>query len=248
MNKKYGIVTGGCKGLGVPMAKELAREGYNVVITYNTQAEQADAAAVKSELEKEFGVQVAVCKLSVEDVESAKTLIDFAVQTFGEKMNVVINNAGVFAHVDLVDMDPANFDKVIDINLKGVFYVCHYAVPYMIKQHYGRIINLSSAVGLRGLPGTTAYAASKFGVRGLTQALACELGPYNITVNAIAPGSHKTDMYYSVPKERMAERLKSTPLQRAGELVEMEYVVRYLLASNFITGQVISMNGGTTMV
>lgn len=246
MNKKYGIVTGASRGLGVPMAKELAREGYNVIIAYSTKKEKAEE--VKEQLKKEFPVRIDICQCNVEDAKSVKNLLKYAMDTFGDKLEVLINNAGIYRNIPLVNMDPDDFGKVIDVNLKGTFNMCHYFAPLMQKHKYGNIINLCSAVGLRGMPGCTAYASSKFGVRGLTQALACELGADNIKVNAIAPGAHKTDMYYEAPKETMAERLKSTPLQRAGEVEEMEHVVRYFIASDFITGQVISMNGGTTMV
>lgn len=245
-SEKYGIVTGASRGLGKHMAIELAREGYDVIITYNSNVELAEA--VKQDLEERFGVKVEIFSAQIESTESIRKLYQFAVEQFGEKLHVLINNAGIYRNINLVDMDPEDFNDVIDMNLKGTFYMCHYFAPLMIKQHYGRIINISSAVGLRGMPGCTAYAASKFGVRGLTQALACELGPHNITVNAIAPGSHKTDMYYAAPPEVMEARLKSTPLQRAGDLEEMELLVRYFIASNFTTGQVISDNGGTTMV
>lgn len=246
ISEKYGIVTGASRGLGVNMAIELAREGYDVIITYKTNREKAEA--VKNDLIERFGVNVELFNLSVENAESVKALYNFAVEVFGEKLHILINNAGVYKNISLVDMEPVDFGEVIDINLKGTFYMCHYFAPLMIKQNYGRIINLCSAVGLRGMPGCTAYASSKFGVRGLTQSLACELGPHNITVNAIAPGSHKTDMYYAAPPEVMEARLKSTPLQRAGEVEEMELLVQYFIASNFTTGQVISDNGGTTMV
>ncbi|MFT8348974.1 SDR family NAD(P)-dependent oxidoreductase [Clostridium saccharoperbutylacetonicum] len=245
-SEKYGIVTGASRGLGVNMAIELAREGYDVIITYNSNANKAEA--VKNDLIERFGVNVEIFKLQVENVESVKGLYNFAVDIFGEKLHVLINNAGIYRNINLVDMDPDDFGKVIDMNLKGTFNMCHYFAPLMIKQNYGRIINLCSAVGLRGMPGCTAYASSKFGVRGLTQSLACELGPHSITVNAIAPGSHKTDMFYSAPAEVMEARLKSTPLQRVGDVEEMELLVRYFIASNFTTGQVISDNGGTTMI
>ncbi|MBA4699692.1 MAG: SDR family oxidoreductase [Ruminococcus sp.] len=245
-DKKYGIVTGASRGLGVNMAIELAREGFDVIITYSSNKEKAEK--VKQELQQSFHVRVEIFELHVEDVKSVAACYQFATETFGKNLHVLINNAGIYRNCKLVDMAPEDYDQVIDVNLKGTFYMCHYFAPLMIEQHYGRIINLSSAVGLRGMPGCTAYASSKFGVRGLTQALACELGPHNITVNAIAPGSHKTDMYYECPAEVREARLQSTPLQRAGDVEEMELLVRYFIASNFTTGQVVSDNGGTTMI
>jgi 3-oxoacyl-[acyl-carrier protein] reductase len=244
--RKYGIVTGASRGLGVHMAKELAREGFDVIITYSTNKEKADD--VKKSLEREFGVRVAAYRLNVENAEEIPPFVDYCKSEFGDNLQVLINNAGIYRNISCVDMDPAEYGKVIDVNLKGIFHMCHYFAPLMIARHYGRIINLCSAVGLRGMPGCSAYASSKFGVRGLTQVLACELGPHNITVNCIAPGAHKTDMFYEAPADAMEARLKSTPLQRAGDLEEMELLVRYFIASNFITGQVGSDNGGTTMI
>lgn len=246
MAEKFGIVTGASRGLGVAMARELAREGYNVVITYQNNKEKAEAVA--EELSEEFNVQVIPCQCDTEDEVSAKKLIEFSVKTFGEKLEVLVNNAGVYRNQSVVDMEPSEYAKVVNINMMGVYNVSYYAIPYMIKQHYGRIIHLSSAVGLRGMPGCSAYASSKFGVRGLTQAMACDLGQYNITVNAIAPGAHVTDMLKSAPEEAMKARLASTPLGRFGELTEMELLIRYFIASDFTTGQVVSPNGGTTMV
>lgn len=245
-DNKYGIVTGASRGLGVPMAKELAREGFDVIITYSSQREKADE--VKRDLSREFGVRVEAYQLNVENAVAIPGFVDYCKKEFGDNLQVLINNAGIYRNIQCVDMDPADFAKVTDVNLNSIFYMCHYFAPLMISNHYGRIINLCSAVGLRGMAGCTAYAASKFGVRGLSQALACELGPHNITVNCIAPGAHKTDMFYQAPADVMEARLKSTPLQRAGELEEMELLVRYFIASNFITGQVVSDNGGTTMI
>lgn len=129
--------------------------------------------------------------------------------------------------------------------------MCRYFVDLMIERRFGKIINLCSAVGLRAAPGSVAYAASKFAVRGMTQAMAMDFGQYNIQVNAIAPGAHKTDMYNEAVKidpVLMETRTKQCPLQRAGEVTEMHHIVRYFMSSDFITGQVVSPNGGTTMV
>lgn len=169
----------------------------------------------------------------------------------GKDLQVLINNAGIYANVPAEKIEPKVFCDIIDVNVKGTFFMCRYFCDLMIENHFGKIINLCSAVGLRAAPGSVAYASSKFAVRGMTQALALDLGQYNIQVNAIAPGAHKTDMYYNAVKidpVLMETRTKSCPLQRAGELTEMHHIVRYFLASDFITGQVVSMNGGTTMV
>ena len=229
MSNKYSIVTGASRGLGAAIAEELAREGYDVVITYCTQADKAQK--VKKQLETKFRKWVE--------------------ETLGTNLQVLVNNAGIYANMPAEEIASKTFCDIIDVNVKGTFFMTRHFVDLMIANHYGKIINLCSAVGLRAAPGSIAYASSKFAIRGMTQALAIDLGKYNIQVNAIAPGAHKTDMYwdaYKIDPELLEKRTKGCPLQRAGEVSEMYHIVRYFLASDFITGQVVSPNGGTTMV
>ena len=249
MADKYGIVTGASRGLGEAIAEELAREGYNVIITYNGNA--AKAEAVKARLEKAFGVRVETFKLAVQNEEEILVFRKWAEERMGKDLHVLVNNAGIYANVPSDKIESKVFCDIIDVNVKGTFFMNRHFVDLMIANHFGKIINLCSAVGLRAAPGSIAYASSKFAVRGMTQAMALDLGQYNIQVNAIAPGAHKTDMYWDAVKTDpvlMETRTKSCPLQRAGEVTEMCHLVRYFLASDFITGQVVSPNGGTTMV
>jgi 3-oxoacyl-[acyl-carrier-protein] reductase len=249
MADKYGIVTGASRGLGEAIAEELAREGYNVIITYNGNA--AKAEAVKARLEKAFGVRVETFKLAVQNEEEIIVLRKWAEERMGKDLHVLVNNAGIYANVPSDKIESKVFCDIIDVNVKGTFFMNRHFVDLMIANHFGKIINLCSAVGLRAAPGSIAYASSKFAVRGMTQAMALDLGQYNIQVNAIAPGAHKTDMYWDAVKTDpvlMETRTRSCPLQRAGEVTEMCHLVRYFLASDFITGQVVSPNGGTTMV
>ncbi|MEJ8788332.1 SDR family NAD(P)-dependent oxidoreductase [Dorea sp. ICN-14282] len=249
MADKYGIVTGASRGLGAAIAEELAREGYNVIITYNGNA--AKAEAVKARLEKAFGVRVETFKLAVQNEEEIIVFRKWAEERMGKDLHVLVNNAGIYANVPSDKIESKVFCDIIDVNVKGTFFMNRHFVDLMIANHFGKIINLCSAVGLRAAPGSIAYASSKFAVRGMTQAMALDLGQYNIQVNAIAPGAHKTDMYWDAVKTDpvlMETRTKSCPLQRAGEVTEMCHLVRYFLASDFITGQVVSPNGGTTMV
>lgn len=249
MANKYGIVTGASRGLGEAIAEELAREGYDVVITYNGNV--AKAEVVKTRLESEFGVRVEMYKLAIQNEDEVIAFRKWAEDTMGKDLQVLVNNAGIYANVPSEKIESKVFCDIIDVNVKGTFFMNRHFVDLMIANHFGKIINLCSAVGLRAAPGSIAYASSKFAIRGMTQAMALDLGQYNIQVNAIAPGAHKTDMYWDAVKidpVLMETRTKSCPLQRAGEVSEMWHVVRYLLASDFITGQVISPNGGTTMV
>ena len=247
--KKYAIVTGASRGLGEAIAEQVAREGYELVITFNGQLEKAQS--VKTRLEKEFGVRVEPYKLAVENEEEVKTLRKWCEEHMGKNLAVLVNSAGIYASAPSNVIEPEVFCRLMEVNVNGTFFMCRYFCDLMIENHFGKIINLCSAAGLRAASGSIAYSASKFAVRGMTQALAIDLGQYNIQANAIAPGSHKTDMYWDAVRinpELMESRTKGCPLQRAGELTEMHHIIRYFLASDFITGQVVSMNGGTTMI
>ena len=248
-NKKYGIVTGASRGLGEACAEELAREGYDLIITYKVNHDKA--LAVKERFEKEFGIRAEVYKLSVEKEEEVKAFRQWAEENMGTGLAVLINNAGIYANCVSEEIDPKLFCDIIDVNVKGTFFMTRYFCDLMIANHFGKIINLCSAAGLRAAKGSIAYSSSKFAVRGMTQAQAIDLGKYNIQVNAIAPGSHKTDMYWDavrIDPVLMESRTKGCPLQRAGEVSEMHHIVRYFMSSDFVTGQVVSMNGGTTMI
>lgn len=246
---KYGIVTGASRGLGEACAEELAREGYDLIITYQNKADRAQA--VKERLAQTYGVRVEMYKISIQNEDEIIAFRKWAEETMGTNLAVLINNAGIYTNQTSEVIVTKDFCDVIDVNVKGTFFMTRYFCDLMIANHFGKIIHLCSAAGLRAAKGSLAYSASKFAVRGMTQAHAIDLGQYNIQVNAIAPGSHKTDMYWEavrIDPELMESRTKGCPLQRAGDVSEMYHIVRYFLASDFITGQVVSMNGGTTMV
>ena len=196
-------------------------------------------------------MRVEAYQLSIEHEEEIRRFRTWAEENFGKNLQVLVNNAGIYTNQAADVINTKDFSDIIDVNVKGTFYMTRYFCDLMIANHYGKIINLCSAVGLRAAAGSIAYASSKFAIRGMTQAQAIDLGKYNIQVNAIAPGAHKTDMYWDAVKidpVLMETRTKQCPLQRAGEVTEMHHIIRYFLASDFITGQVVSMNGGTTMV
>lgn len=246
---KYAIVTGASRGLGAACAEGLAMDGYDLIITYRENADKA--AAVKADLENKYGVTVKTYQINIRNEEEVIAFRAWAEQEMGTGLAVLVNNAGIYTNQPTETMNTKDFCDVVDVNVKGTFLMTRYFVDLMIANHFGKIIHLCSAAGLRAAKGSLAYSASKFAVRGMTQAMAIDLGQYNIQVNAIAPGAHKTDMYWDavrIDPELMETRTKGCPLQRAGELTEMHHIVHYFLASDFITGQVVSMNGGTTMV
>ena len=224
-------------------------DGYDLIITYRENADKA--AAVKADLENKYGVTVKTYQINIRNEEEVIAFRAWAEQEMGTGLTVLVNNAGIYTNQPTETMNTKDFCDVVDVNVKGTFFMTRYFVDLMIANHFGKIIHLCSAAGLRAAKGSLAYSASKFAVRGMTQAMAIDLGQYNIQVNAIAPGAHKTDMYWDavrIDPELMETRTKGCPLQRAGELTEMHHIVHYFLASDFITGQVVSMNGGTTMV
>lgn len=248
-NKKYGIVTGASRGLGAACAEGLAKDGYDMIITYLVNADKA--AAVKADLESRYGVTVKTYQIDIRNEDEVVAFRAWAEKEMGTNLAVLINNAGIYTNQTSEVINTKDFCDIMDVNVKGTFFMSRYFVDLMIANHFGKIIHLCSAAGLRAAKGSIAYSASKFAVRGMTQAMAIDLGQYNIQVNAIAPGAHKTDMYWDavrIDPVLMESRTKGCPLQRAGEVSEMHHIVHYFLESDFITGQVVSMNGGTTMV
>lgn len=248
-DKKYAIVTGASRGLGAAIAEEVAREGFDLVITYKNNRDKCEAVA--KELGEKFDVRVACYQLAIENEDEVLAFRKWAEENMGKNLQVLVNNAGIYTNQPSESISSKDFCDVIDVNVKGTFFMTRYFCDLMIANHFGKIIHLCSAAGLRAAKGSIAYSASKFAVRGMTQAQAIDLGKYNIQVNAIAPGSHKTDMYWDavrIDPVLMETRTKGCPLQRAGEVTEMHHIVCYFLASDFITGQVVSMNGGTTMI
>lgn len=178
MSNKYSIVTGASRGLGAAIAEELAREGYDVVITYCTQADKAQK--VKKQLETKFGVRVESYQLDIKDEEAVLAFRKWVEETLGTNLQVLVNNAGIYANMPAEEIASKTFCDIIDVNVKGTFFMTRHFVDLMIANHYGKIINLCSAVGLRAAPGSIAYASSKFAIRGMTQALAIDLGKYNM--------------------------------------------------------------------
>ena len=241
---KVVLVTGASRGIGKAIAQSFAAGGAKVI---GTATSQSGADAI-SEYLGEHGCGLVLNSLQPETFADFVKAVE---EKAGGTVDILVNNAGIYCNVPANEIDPKLYCQVIDVNVKGTFFMCRYFCDLMIDNRFGKIINLCSAVGLRAAPGSVAYASSKFAVRGLTQAFALDLGKYNIQVNAIAPGAHKTDMYWDAVKidpVLMETRTKQCPLQRAGEVTEMWHVVRYFMQSDFITGQVVSPNGGTTMV
>ncbi len=245
MDKKVALITGGSRGIGKKVAEEFAKNGYNLVINYVSDNTNLEG------LEKEFknlGAKVLFIKTDVTNYEACGEMVNKAIETFG-KIDVLVNNAGITKDSLLIRMKEEDFDKVININLKGTFNMTKNVVPVMIKQKEGKIINISSVVGVVGNAGQANYAASKAGIIGFTKTLAKELASRNIRVNAVAPGFIQTDMT-DVLKDNVKENINNQiPLKRMGTPQEVANVVYFLAddLSSYITGQVINVDGGMVM-
>lgn len=244
MERKNVFITGGSRGIGKAIAKKFAQNGYDVIVNYVSENTNLE------ELEKEFKngqeeIRTLFVKGDVTDVASCTEMVEQITKEFG-KLDVVINNAGITKDGLLMRMKEEDFDKVLDINLKGTFHICKQVVPIMMKQKHGKIVNISSVVGIAGNAGQSNYAASKAGIIGFTKSLAKELASRNILANCVAPGFIRTDMTDVLADSVKENILSSIPLKRMGTAEEVANLV-YFLASDensYITGQVIPIDGG----
>ena len=239
---RVAVVTGSGSGLGRAIAYRLAENGAKIVVN-DVVAEQGNLTVdtIKSKNGEAVFSQTDISKW-----DGAKDLIEKAKDTFG-KIDILVNNAGITRDMLVRDMQEDDWDKVLDINLKGAFNCCKFATPYMVEQKYGKIVNLSSRAHL-GNPGQANYSASKAGIIGLTRSLSLEFGRYNINVNAVAPGMVNTEGVKALKKyDMVVERaLKVTPLKRIGEPEDVANLVHFLVSdySSYITGEVIHITGG----
>jgi 3-oxoacyl-[acyl-carrier protein] reductase len=243
---KVALVTGSARGIGRAIAEVLAQRGSNVAIT-DRNAEMASATA--QEMTVKYGRKIPAFPVDVSDSASVKTMIDQVLAEFGH-IDILVNNAGTTRDNLIMRMEEADWDLVLNINLKGVFNCSKAVVRPMMKQRYGRIINISSVSGLAGQAGQANYSSSKAGVIGLTKALARELGSRQITVNAVAPGFIPTDLTKDLPVELKEASLNGIPLGRWGKPEEIAYAVAFLASDEaaYITGHVLSVDGGMVMM
>lgn len=239
---KNAIVTGASRGIGRAIALKLAELGANVVLNYRSNANSVEEV-VKAIEEK--GVKALAVQGDVSSFEDAKRIVDETIETFGS-IDILVNNAGITKDNLLMRMKEEDFDNVIEVNLKGVFNCTKHVVPVMMKQRSGKIINISSVVGLSGNAGQANYAAAKAGIIGFTKSVAKEIASRGVTVNAIAPGFIQTDMT-EVLSDKIKEEIKTNiPLRRLGTPEDIAGAVAFLSsdAADYITGQVISVDGG----
>lgn len=242
---KTAIVTGAARGIGRAIALKLASNGVNIVLNYRSSEEKA--IEVEEEIKK-LGVEVLRVKGDISKLTDVENLVNSAKDRFGV-IDIMVNNAGITKDTLILRMKEEEFDSVIDTNLKGVFNCLKAITPIMVKQKTGKIINLSSVVGIVGNAGQVNYAASKAGVIGMTKSLAKEVGSRGITVNAVAPGFIETEMTEVLGEKLKEESKKAIPLKRLGKPEDVAAVVSFLASdeANYVTGQVINVDGGMVM-
>lgn len=242
---KVAFITGATRGIGKQIAIELAKEGYDIAINYRSENEEL--MQTKKEIEEQK-VKCLAVKGDVSNFEDTKRLVEEVIKEF-DTIDVLVNNAGITKDMLLLRMEKEDFESVIQVNLVGTFNVTKNVVPYMMKKRKGRIINISSVVGISGNAGQTNYAASKAGIIGFTKSLAKEVASRNILVNSIAPGFIQTDMTAVLKEEVKEEISKNIPLKRMGTSEDVAKVVKFLASedSSYITGQVLHVDGGMLM-
>ena len=243
--KKIAVVTGGARGIGKAIALELAKAGNLVVINYNGSEEKA--RETKAEIEAAGG-QADILQCNVADFDACEAFFKAVAEKYG-RVDILVNNAGVTKDGLLMKMSEEDFDRVLDTNLKGAFHTIRHASRYFLKQKSGKIINISSVSGVMGNAGQANYSASKAGVIGLTKSVARELASRGITCNAVAPGFIETEMTEAMPEAARETEKKQIPLQRTGQVSDVAGVAAFLASdlADYITGQVISVDGGMHM-
>ena len=236
LTDKVVVVTGSSRGIGANIVKTLAKKGYRVILNYNKSENYAQ------NVQKEL-INVDIFKADVSKKEEAVSLINFAIEKYG-KIDVLINNAGISQSKLFTDLTDEDWNNIINSNLNSAFFCSREAAKNMIHNKSGLIINISSIWGITGASCEVAYSTSKAALNGFTKALAKELGPSNIRVNAIAPGIINTDMNNYLSNEELESIKEEIPLERIGETIDISKCVEWLIKDNYTTGQIISINGG----
>ncbi len=245
LKDKVAVVTGGARGIGRATAIKLSELGAKIIVNYANSSNAADDVV---SVIKENGGEAAAFKADVSNMSEVKDMMKFTVGNFGH-IDILVNNAGITKDALILRMSAEDWDRVIDTNLKGAFNCIKEASRYMIKNRYGKIVSMSSVIGVVGNTGQANYSASKAGIIGLTKSAAKEFASRGINVNAVAPGFIDTEMTRVLKEEVKSEMLKTIPLRRLGTPEDVSNVIAFLVSpySDYITGQVIHIDGGMVM-
>jgi 3-oxoacyl-[acyl-carrier protein] reductase len=245
LNDKIALVTGGSRGIGKAITKHLAELGATVVFTYVSSDAAAQAFVEES---SQNGLKIHAFKADGGSIAAAEQCISFLLEKFG-RLDILVNNAGITKDGLILRMSENDFDSVINSNLKSVFNYTKFAIKQMASQRSGKIINISSVVGINGNPGQSNYCASKAGVIGFTKSIAKEIASRNVTVNAVAPGFIASDMTDKLNDKQKEAIISQIPLKRIGTAEEIAHAVAFLASdnANYITGQVLVVDGGMVM-
>lgn len=245
LTNKIALITGAGRGIGRQIALTFAGYGAVVIVNYNGSREKAQQVAGEIQ---EMGGRAECVQCSVADEEACRTMIDYVLKKYG-RLDILVNNAGITRDNLLMKISEADFDAVVDTNLKGTFHTIKYSYRAFLKQRYGRIINLTSVTGLLGNAGQANYAASKAGVIGLTKSVARELASRGVTVNAIAPGFIDTEMTRAMSDAAKEATALQIPMKKVGEPADIAEMAAFLASdkAKYITGQIISVDGGMHM-
>ncbi len=237
---KVAIVTGAAKGIGRAITIMLAKKGIKVIANYNTSQKQAEE--LQKQLKKE-GWDIDIFQADVSHREEVKKLIAYTIKKY-KKVDYIINNAGISQYQLFTEITDENWEKMMTNNVNSVFYMSQEAVKYMLQEHQGCIINISSIWGITGASCEVAYSTAKAAIDGMTKALAKELGPSGIRVNSVAPGMIMTDMNQDFSKQEIEEIKSQIPLEKIGKPEDVAKCVEWLIEDEYTTGQIISPNGG----
>ena len=246
--EQVALVTGASRGIGAAIARALAARGCNLALNHSSEHSAQACAELADDLQREYGIKAVVFCADVSNFEAAKEMVEGVREQFG-RIDVLVNNAGVTQDGLLARMSEEAFDKVISVNLKGAFNCMRHVAPVMMKQRSGRIINISSVVGLYGNAGQVNYAASKAGIVGMTKSAAKELGARGITVNAVAPGFIDTDMTRALSEKTREGVVSRIALRELGSAEDVAAAVSFLTSreARYITGHVLTVDGGLSL-
>lgn len=245
---KTAIITGGSRGIGKAMALKLGELGYNVVINYVSESSKAKAEEIAEQIKKDYNSDSLIVRADVSKYEDCEALVKAAVDQFGENIDVLVNNAGITNNSNWLDIEHEAYERVISTNLMSLLHMTHLVLPHMVnhsdQEHQCVIANTSSVGGMTGVINQADYCAAKSGVIGLTRALALEFAGRGVRVNAIAPGMIMTDMLRGVNQDELNVLAATIPLGHIGDVSDIAGALEYILTAPYLTGQIISPNGG----